>query len=138
MTVLDAYAVIAYLRGETAATEVAALLRSRCLLSAINAAETMDQLVRIDGADPDEVEVRLEMLQADNLVIQEAGPEVAIRAGALRAKHDRKGKREVSLADCFAAATAIEQRLPLATADPALLDLLRGEGAETHRLTNRR
>ncbi|MGH3721967.1 MAG: hypothetical protein ACRDRI_24610 [Pseudonocardiaceae bacterium] len=46
MTVLDAYAVISFLRDEVAADEVATLLRGPTLLPAVNQAEVIDQMVR--------------------------------------------------------------------------------------------
>ena len=41
MTILDAYAVIAYLRGEPAVAEVAELLRGQPLLTSVNAARVV-------------------------------------------------------------------------------------------------
>ncbi|MEJ7706151.1 MAG: hypothetical protein WKF82_02060 [Nocardioidaceae bacterium] len=55
MTVLDAYAVLAYLRAEPCADAVASLLRSPTVLTAANAAEVLDQLVRVYRRDPDDV-----------------------------------------------------------------------------------
>ncbi|MGH3501131.1 MAG: hypothetical protein ACRDQA_09615 [Nocardioidaceae bacterium] len=46
MTVLDAYAVLAYLRDEVSADAVGELLRAPTTLSAVNATEVIDQLVR--------------------------------------------------------------------------------------------
>ncbi len=62
MTVLDAYAVIAYLRGESVADEVADILRAATVLSAANAAEIIDQLVRVHGRDADDVHGDLALL----------------------------------------------------------------------------
>ena len=42
MTVLDAYAVIAYLRGEPSADEVAELLQGPTILTSVNAAEVLE------------------------------------------------------------------------------------------------
>jgi PIN domain nuclease of toxin-antitoxin system len=54
--VLDAYAVLAYLRAERCADEVAALLRAPSVLTAANAAEVLDQLVRV--YHPDDVHMQ--------------------------------------------------------------------------------
>ncbi len=62
MTVLDAYAVLAYLRDEAGAEPVAELLRSPAVLSAVNAAEVIDQLVRVYDRDPDDVHADLAVL----------------------------------------------------------------------------
>jgi PIN domain nuclease of toxin-antitoxin system len=47
VVVLDAFAVIAFLRGEPSAAEVAALLREPSQLTAVNAAEVCDQMSRV-------------------------------------------------------------------------------------------
>jgi len=62
VTVLDAYAVLAYLRGEPVADKVAALLRGTTVLSAVNAAEVLDQLVQVYGRDADDVHADLALL----------------------------------------------------------------------------
>jgi hypothetical protein len=55
VTVLDAYAVIAYLRGEPAAGEVGPLLvAGDAALTAVGLAEGLDHLVRLAGAEEDE------------------------------------------------------------------------------------
>jgi PIN domain nuclease of toxin-antitoxin system len=59
VTVLDAYAVIAYLRGEPCAGEVSDLLRGPAILTSTNAAEVCDQMVRVFGADADGMEADL-------------------------------------------------------------------------------
>lgn len=137
MTVLDAYAVVAFLRGEKAADEVAQLLRSPTWLCAANAAEVMDQLIRVDGHDRDEVEIRIATLVADGMTIHPVTDDIGIEAGVLRARHYNQRACNVSLADCLAAATAIRLRMPLATADPHLLDLVHAEGGDVHSLAQR-
>jgi hypothetical protein len=52
VTILDAYAVIDYLRGEPAAPQVRTLLESgEGVLTAIGLAEVLDHLVRLATAD---------------------------------------------------------------------------------------
>jgi PIN domain nuclease of toxin-antitoxin system len=87
VTVLDAYAVIAYLRGETAAGEVATLLRSPASLSAINVAEVMDQLARVFSGDPDDIDSDVALLPHAGTTIMPVTPAVALDAGRLRARH---------------------------------------------------
>lgn len=134
MTVLDAYALVAYLRKEPAASEVAALLRGPTVLPAVNAAEVVDQLVRIFGRDADEVCADLALLSYAGMKVEWLSSEIATEAGRLRARHYHRQRRAVSLADCVAAATALALSRPLATSDPALAALVRDEGGEVHAL----
>lgn len=134
MTVLDAYAVVAYLRDEPMAGEVADLLSSPTILSAVNATEVYDQLVRIFGRDPDEVHADLALLGHAGVEVAWLSPEAALRAGRLRAGHYHRQRCAVSLADCVAAATALDYGRPLATSDPALAALARAEGGTVHGL----
>lgn len=137
MTVLDAYAVLAYLRGETAAAEIAGLLRGRTVLSAANAAEVIDQLVRVHGREADDVHADLALLAHAGLEIAPVTESLGLHAGRLRARCYHPQRMPVSLADCIAAATALEQRRPLATSDPALAELVRAEAGEVHGLPDR-
>lgn len=134
MIVLDAYAVLAYLRGESVADEVAALLRSPTTLSSVNAAEVLDQLVRVFGRDPDDVHADLALLSHAGMDIAPVSADLALHAGRLRARHYHRERMAVSLADCVAAATALTLRRPLATSDPALAVLVRAEGGLVHGL----
>lgn len=127
MTVLDAYAVISFLRDEPAAEEVAALLRGPTLLPAVNQAEVIDQLVRVYHRAADDVEADLALLSHAGMEIATLDAETAALAGRLRARHYHRERYAVSLADCVASATAIMHGRPLATADPALAALLRAE-----------
>lgn len=136
MTVLDAYAVLAYLRGEPCADEVARLLRKPTVLTAANAAEVLDQLVRVYQRNADDVHADLALLANTGLEIIAVAPEQGLGAGRLRARHYHRRRCAVSLADCFAAAAAIPTRRPLATADPALAALVRAEGGTVHPLAD--
>lgn len=138
MTVLDAYAVVAYMRGEGPADEVACLLEHDAVLTAVNAIEVVDQMVRVFGRDADDVEARLAILVYGGLQIPPLDPQVAIEAGRLRARYYHRERCTVSLADCTAAAMAITSKRPLATADPALVAVLRAEGAEVIALPDSR
>ena len=131
---LDAYAVVCYLREEEDGTEVEKLLRSPTLLSAVNAAEVVDQLVRFFGYHPDDVHADLALLSHAGMEIAPVSAEVGVLAGRLRARHYHRGKSAISMADCFAAATALTQQRPLATPDPALAAMLRAEGGTVHAL----
>lgn len=127
MILLDAYAVLAFLKDEPAAGEVARLLRADedAALTALGVAEVVDHLVRVAGADPDEAALDLAQLGLTDAVEVDAG--TAIGAGLLRARHYHRRDRAVSLADCVAAETARLTGSGLATSDPHLLDLCQAE-----------
>lgn len=134
MTVFDAYAVLAYLRDEPAAEPIGELLHAPTVLSAVNATEVIDQLVRVYGRDPDDVHADLVMLAHTGMELSAVAVEVGVLAGRLRARHYHRGRMAVSLADCVAAATALSTGRPLATADPPLATVLRAEGGKIHAL----
>lgn len=136
MTVLDAYAVLAYLQEEPAAGLVADLLREPATMSSVNAAETIDKLVRIKGRAPDDAHADLLMLTVSGLEIVPATAEIGIEAGRLRARHYDRVTSAVSTADCFAAATALRTGTPVATCDPALVAMVRAEKGAVIALPN--
>jgi ribonuclease VapC len=132
--VLDAYAVIAYFRGEPGGAEVAQLLREPTQLTAVNAAEVCDQMTRVFGKDPDTVEADLALLTHAGMAIVPVTPELAIEAGRIQARRYHRQRAAVSLADCIAAATALHAGQSLATADPALAEVTLAEGGTVHPL----
>ena len=136
MTVLDAYALIAYFRVEPSADEVAELLRGRATIATLNAAEVVDQLVRIWGRDADDVEGDLAILSSAGLRLYPLDPELALAAGRLRASAYRRRTSSISMADCVGAVTALRLREPLATSDPALAAVLRAAGGDIHGLAD--
>ncbi len=126
MTVLDAYAVIAYLRGEAAADDVHPLLgRDAAELTAVGLAEVIDHLVRLAGAHEDEAVLDLAQLGLLDALPVAAG--IGNAAGRLRARHYHRTKCPISMADCVAAETARRTQRPLATADPDLLGVCQTE-----------
>jgi PIN domain nuclease of toxin-antitoxin system len=136
LTVLDAYAVLAFLRAEPCADEVAKLLRTPTVLTAANAAEVLDQLVRVYDRDADDVDADLALLATTGMEIIAVSPEQGLSAGRLRARHYDRQRCAVSLADCVAATAAITAGTPLATSDPALAALMRAEGGAVHPLAD--
>lgn len=120
-TLLDAYAVIAVLRGEPAALDVRRLLKKGdTWTTAINAAEIIDRMVRLAGADADDIKSELVMLGVDVFPLSVA---LAVEAGRCRATHYDRERCAVSLADCVAAVAARQRGSALATADPHLADV---------------
>lgn len=128
MTVLDAYAVIAFLRGEPAMVEVEALLRDATpRLSAVNLAEVFDQLVRLGGRSFDDVIERLHWMAADGLEVVDADIESGALAGFLRARYYHRKRCEISTADCHVLAAALMLEDSVATSDRALAAAAREE-----------
>jgi len=126
LTVLDAYAVIAFLRAEPAATEVKPLLkRPGAALTTVGVAEVLDHLIRIVGVD--EEEAALDVAQLGLLDGIPVSPAVGTAAGRLRARHYHRSQCAVSMADCIAAEAARSRAGPLASSDPPLLDLCHAE-----------
>jgi len=90
VTVLDAQAVVALLVGESAADEVAALLKradTSCYLSTANLAEVVDVLVRLGGNPPERVEEKLDWLIAGGLRLVDVTDHLARRAGRIRSEY---------------------------------------------------
>ncbi len=127
--VLDASAAIALLRDEPGGETVSQLLRSaKARMSVVNAAETVDVLVRTHGRTEEEVVVGVEQLLSSGVEPVPASLELATRAGELRARlHNRS--RRISLADCFLLATA-EHGDSIVTTDEVLAAAARDEGIE--------
>ncbi len=128
MIILDAYAVLALLRDEPAAPQAQALIEGdeETALTLLGVAEVLDRLVRLAGADGEQAWGDLVQLGlADSPALD---PQLAARAGLLRARHYNRRTRALSLADCVAAETARRLDASLATADPALLETCEAEG----------
>ena len=128
MTVLDAFAVLAFLKDEPAAARVAELVQDepRPALTALGVAEVLDHLVRLVGID--EEDAVLDLAQLGLAVAHAVDGDVGSRSGRLRARHYHRRSRAISLADCVAAEVARREGMPLATSDPHLLDTCHAEG----------
>ena len=126
MTVLDTYAVIAYLKAEPAAAQVKAILKQDDAdLTAIGVAEVLDHLIRVVGAD--EEDATLDVAQLGLLDGIPVTPDLGAAAGRLRARHYHRKRCPVSMADCIAAETARSKHEQLATSDPHLLEVCHAE-----------
>ncbi len=130
MIVLDAYAVLALLKGEPAAEKVRELLQADddARLTAVGVAEVVDHLVRLVGVSEDDAALDVAELGLGNA--EPVDPTIGLRAGLLRGRHYHRRDRAVSLADCIAAETARATDAALVTSDPHLLDLCDHEGIE--------
>lgn len=132
MTVLDAYGLIAFLAGEPARDEVETILRAGSTrTSATNLAETYDRAMRTHALERDELDRLVEGLIAERAItIISLDDRLARRAGELRSRFDNRCDRDLSHADCVAAATAESLADRLATSDVHLAGLARTLGVE--------
>ncbi len=117
----------AYLNGGPAATQVEALLLSgeQIVVDVVNYAELVDRFIRVHGLEATEV---IADIQYTGTTVSDLDPDVAASAGMLRAHHYHRQTRAASLADCCAAAHALDRGARLATADPALIEMMVAEG----------
>lgn len=120
MTILDAYAVLAFLKDEAAAGEVEVLIKAGGALTTVGVAEVIDHLVRLGGADEEEASLDLAQLGLDDAIVIDG--ELAAAAGRFRARRYQRTRCPISLADCVAAEVGRRSGRSLATSDPALLD----------------
>ncbi len=127
MIVLDAFALEAYFTDEAAGAAVADVLADgqQVVMSAINLTETLDRLIRVHGVD--QVELSGDLLGL-GITISDVDVFTAFDAAALRAGHYHRTHRAVSVADCCAAAIALDRDAVLASSDPALLAMVHDEG----------
>jgi PIN domain nuclease of toxin-antitoxin system len=134
LTILDAYAVLAFLKNETAASEVEDLIDAGgSALTVVGLAEVLDHLIRISGADEEDASLDIAQLSLDDPIPIDEN--LASAAGRLRARRYHRTRCAASLADCLAAEAARTQHRPLATSDPALLDVCHEEGVAVIVLT---
>ena len=128
MTILDAFAVIALLKGEPAADAVRGIIeRGGCALTTLGVAEILDHLVRVVGVSDEEAVLDVAQLDLDTPVGLD---DVTTTMALLRARHYNRKDRAVSLADCVVAQVARTTDTAVATSDPHLLDLCQEESIE--------
>jgi len=85
----------------------------------------VDRIARAGSTSADEAAADLAQLDLD---ISPVDAQLGMLAGALRADGYHRSRSPLSLADCVVAAEALRSRVPLATADPHLLDLVYSRG----------
>jgi PIN domain nuclease of toxin-antitoxin system len=130
-TVLDAYALIAFVLDEPAAPDVEALLRRGPTgLTSVNYAEVLDRLVRGRGMPHGEVTSVIGPLLDERVERIDTDFRLASAAGLLRARHYHRVRCPLSLADCVCLAAALGGGR-LATADESMLRTADAEGIET-------
>jgi ribonuclease VapC len=121
--VLDASAVLAYLKGESGAARVAEALKRTVVINAVNWAEVLSKLADW-GKEPDEA---LRMLAFSTLRILAFDERDASEAARLRTP---TREAQLSLADRCCLATARLLGVPVLTADRAWGDLEVGVAVE--------
>ena len=134
MTLLDAYALIAFLVGGPAAAPVRAILREGdAAVSTANLAETLDVSQRLHGLAIDHAMQVIEPLVAGPLATVPLSTAVAVGAADIRARHYHRTRRPISLADSVLIASALDgpDAHRLATADPDVLAVAREEKVPT-------
>lgn len=128
MTILDAYALVAFLNGEPAAGEVAELIRSGdTAITPINLCETLYITERHHGVSQLRQRAVIEPLLADRIALVEHRYEHIWHAAQLRTRYFDRKLRALSFADCLLlAAAAPGDRV--ASSDPPVAMVARSEG----------
>ena len=85
MTVLDAFAVVGFLRGEPCAEQVEEVLRGATAISSADLAEVIDLLIRVFGFPEDEVLGDLALMRDAGLDIIDVDAAIATRAALVGA-----------------------------------------------------
>jgi predicted nucleic acid-binding protein len=131
VTLLDAYALVAFLVGGPAAAQVRALLREGdAQLTTANLAEALDVSRRLYGLPILRAMEIIEPLLGGSLRWVPLDLAVARRAAEVRATHYHRSTRPISLADAVLIASAgTGDRI--ATADPDVLAVAHAEGIGT-------
>jgi predicted nucleic acid-binding protein len=129
VTLLDAYAIVAFVAEERAAAEVDGILRQgSSAVTSVNLAEALDVLVRTHGVPGRYAREIIEPLVDDSIVLVAPGWTEASHAAEIRARRYDRRKRDLSLADCFLLGTAATHGHEVATSDPAVAATAREEG----------
>jgi predicted nucleic acid-binding protein len=131
VTLLDAYALIAFLVGGPATAHVRAILREGdAAVATANLVEVLDVSQRVHGLPIPRALQIIDPLLEGALQAVSLDAEIARRAAAIRAKHYHRSSRPISLADAVLIATA-KQGDRIATSDPDILAVARAEKLES-------
>jgi predicted nucleic acid-binding protein len=131
VTLLDAYALVAFLVGGPAAPQVRGLLREAgASVAAANLAEALDVCARTYGLPMERAMAVLEPLLDGTLGSVPLDLTRAQRAAAIRARHYHRASRPISLADAILVASAGPGDR-IATADPDVLAVAQAEHIAT-------
>jgi uncharacterized protein with PIN domain len=130
VALLDAYAVVALVADEPAASEVEDIVRvGASYVVMTNLAEAIFIARRTYGWTLEQVRAVLEPMLLEGVLQTVSSAEADTwLAAELRARHYDRKTRAVSLADCFLLAHAIDRDDVIATADQPLAAAARDEG----------
>lgn len=124
---LDAFALIALLTDEPAADDVEALLRrGDAAITAVNLAEALDVLQRVQKVPRERVEALAVPLVEERMKLVAIDLEIARAAAGIRARRYHRARAPLSLADCILLAATGDSDT-LATADEPLIHAARAE-----------
>jgi len=131
MTLLDAYALVAFLVGGPATPQVRAILREGdAAVATANLAEALDVSERVHGLPISRAMEIIEPLFEGPLAVIDLDLDLARRAAEIRVKHYHRSTRPISLADAVLIAS-VEADDRIATADPDVLAVAETEGIES-------
>jgi PIN domain nuclease of toxin-antitoxin system len=131
VTLLDAYALIAFLVGGPATPQVRAILREGdAAVATANLVEVLDVSQRVHGLPISSAVEVLEPLLEDSLTAVSLDFTVARRAAEIRAGHYHRSSRPISLADAVLIGSA-KPGDRIATADPDVLAVAKAEKFES-------
>lgn len=138
MTLLDAYALIAFLVGGPASEQVRGLLRQGdAAVATANLVEALDVSQRVYGLPIARAVELLDPLIGGALTPIALDTPTARRAAELRARHYHRSSRPISLADAILLASAAAGDR-VATADADVLAVARDEGLDRVALPEQR
>jgi PIN domain nuclease of toxin-antitoxin system len=131
VTLLDAYALIAYVIGGPAKEKVIAILHGgKTAIATANLIEVYDVVGRQHGFPVARVSEIVEPLFAASLSVVHLDEHLARRAAELRVEHYHRSRCPLSLADVILLASA-QSGDRIATADPDVLATAANLGIET-------
>jgi predicted nucleic acid-binding protein len=130
-TILDAYALIAFLAGGPASPLVRGILREGdAAVATANLAETLDVCQRRHRLPISRAIEIIDPLLEGPLTAVALDAAIARRAAEIRARHYHRAQRPISLADAVLIASA-KPGDRIATADPDVLAIARAEELES-------
>ena len=131
MILLDAYALISFLVGGAAASQVGGIMRQGdSAVATANLVETLDVSERVHGLPVARAMETLEPLFETSVSLVPLDRRIARRAAAIRARHYHRVDRPISLADAVLLASAHPSDR-IATPDPDVLAIAQAEAIVT-------
>ncbi|MFI5004677.1 MAG: PIN domain-containing protein [Solirubrobacterales bacterium] len=131
---LDAFALIALLAEEPAADEVEALLRrGEAAITAVNLAEALDVLQRVQRIPRERLDAVTAPLVGERMTLVPVDERIARDAADIRARRYHRTRTPLSLADCILLAATGASDV-LATADGPLIRVAEAENVQVKAL----